>query len=307
MTAGIRSVAHNSACEAAEGASCVCACRGMMHQSHVLREAARTVVAPGVPGAYAAWLTRLFGSPFRLVSADPAAGERPRRAWASIATAGTGKRASQSEQRLVDVAVRDLLSVVHALAPARKRGWLPLVDDLTTGAASGRLAGQLQQWNGDADRQSGFFWAGVLSAAAAALMASGAVPGQAAIVAFVHAHRPAFESARHPRAAAGRTVRPIRELADPRSVSAAAAEVSRALVRSTLPPLELHMVLAVTASVVSADLWRHPAAVRFALIPAVRALRRFAPTPFSLDAPGVPLEDALRDVLGGDWNRRGAW
>jgi len=287
----------------------------MLHQQTILTEAARHDPKKNL-AAFDAELDDLYGSAFTSLTADPVPPQRVRggRKWVPIGSYPAAKQlhpsgqlASQMEQRLVDVTLRDLLHAIRVVPVARKAGWQELVGGLTSAHHWTQVADQLDHLNGKSDAQSGYFWASLLAATASC--PGPAAPTTAAISAAVKGASPRFEQTRHPRATSGNTVKQINEMQNAPSVRLAADIVSSAWAASRLAGWERHLIACVTGSVISADLWRHPAGVRWLLLPAVRAMRARFSTAFSLDAPGCLVEDAIDSYLGAQWRepRRDAW
>ncbi|WP_143556907.1 hypothetical protein [Serinibacter salmoneus] len=280
---------------------------GMVHQKNILMAAFKSC---GKPEKFDAELTRLFGSPFRSVSADPVAGESVRRKdWQPVASATPQKQCSQIEQRIVDVAVRDVLRIVHLIPKSSKVDWVPLLEGLTCRTSWSDVARQVQAFAGRPDRASGFFWSSALAATLGAWDKTRptAAPRSSDIAAFPGSQSTVFKEVRHPRARSGNTVKTIKEVADPLAFNVAAETLAAALSRSSLPMREGRAVVAVIGSVTSADLWRHPAAVRYLLIPAIGILRRDFSGTFSLDSQSRLTEQIIEDELVQKWRARGVW
>jgi hypothetical protein len=274
----------------------------MMHQAEVLAAAFRS---KGTVGAFSSELDRLYGSAFAGLTDVPRSHQRTRRPWDPAAQ--SGKRASQDEQRIVDVTVRDALQIVHGLPVATKSGWEAFADDLTLRASWYGVASAIRRRNGRPDRQSGYFWASMLAATAATLPLSSAQPTTpSAAVIRQAATDVRFQAVRHPRANSGRTVQVIREMGDAVSVRQAADALVSALVTHAGTPSH-DIVFFLVGAVISADLWRHPVAVRYLLIPAVSRLRLLSGRSFSLDSTAQPVEDLIWRHLGHQWDQRGAW
>lgn len=301
---------HNARCQSATQPGCDCRCDGIMHQRDILIAAFQS---RGTPVQFDVELTRLFGSAFTMISADPGGAERTRRKWEPIASAGTGKRSSQSEQRIVDVTLRDLLRIVHSLPLHHKVGWSNFLHALTLQASWQGIVAQVHSAAGPHDEQSGYFWASMLAATSGAVgPTSAAMPATAlpasAISAFPSFATTEFEHARHPRARSGKRVQTIKEMASFQAVRIAAGPIATAWVASGLPQHDKLTVLAVVGAALSADLWRHPAAVRHLLIVAVRQLRAMQPgIHFSLDSPPRLVETIINDELGKKWRDGGVW
>jgi hypothetical protein len=297
-------VNHNHHCEAATQDGCLCRCDGMMHQCDVLVAAFES---PKTLADFDIELTGLFGSAFTTTSTDPAAGEKSRRKWTPIANAGTAKRASQIEQRVVDVAVRDVLRSVYALSPARKRGWLEFLEAITLQSSWPTVVLRIESIAGPHDARSGYYWSSIL-AASKAVVASGSSLSAAAVASFLSSTSTDFEHVRHPRARSGKRVQLIKEMALPQAVAIGVTEVEKAWRVSPLPDTDKRAILAIVGSVLCADLWRSPAAVRDLLLPAIGHLRVLAPgIQFSLDSPSRNLEQVIDDELGQKWAAGGAW
>ncbi|MFK4298589.1 hypothetical protein ABH924_003760 [Arthrobacter sp. GAS37] len=298
-----KSRSHHPGCEEAANPECDCRrCFSLLHQHGILSAA---ITSEGSPTDFKARLTDLFGSAFTKVDSDPVPAQSTRREWQPIATAGTGKRRTQTEQRFVDVTLRDVLWNVHSILhpPSFKAGWLELAEGLTVTADWEGLAARLTAWTGDPDDGSGYFWSSMLAAAAVSPWTAG-TPGAPDII--TQSSLPQLGHARFPRAGSGRNLTAIREMANTNTTRAAADVISRALSRSALAIRDRRLVLAVVGSAVSPDLWHHPAATRHHLIPAVLGLRTRHNAQFSLDNHDA-VEDRIDGDLGQKWRDRAAW
>ncbi|WP_206158207.1 hypothetical protein, partial [Staphylococcus sp. EG-SA-29] len=105
----------------------------------------------------------------------------------------------------------------------------------------------------------------------------------------------------------GSSIKSITEMTCPQVVQIAANVISSAINMSSLPRSEKQLIVSVTAVGVTPDLWRHPAVVRWALVPALKELRASYGVSFSLDRPRKPLEALIEDELGRRWSEFGAW
>ena len=133
---------------------------------------------------------------------DPSGNENPRRHWVPMSIAGTRRRSTQPEQRIVDVAQRETLSTVHALPAHHKTGWPSFLDELTLRSSWFTVSQQIASASGPPDEQSGYFWASILAAASGALHAGGAVSTAQLtaqdVQSFVGASSGDFKNARYP-------------------------------------------------------------------------------------------------------------
>lgn len=303
---GLAPAIHNSSCQSATQPGCYCSCVGMMHQRNILIEA---IESRWGQQAFNIELEKLFGSAFTMLSTDPTGSQRARRenGWESFTTAGTAKRASQIEQRVVDVTLRDILSIVHSIHISQKVGWLHFLDALTLQRNWSVVVRQIEHHAGPHDNQSGYFWSSML-ASTTGLEATGSAITMNGIEKFPASVSTVFDQTRYPRANSGNSVQDIKEMATSAVVTIAASEIADAWTHSRLSVQEKPLVAAVVGSALSADLWRHPAAVRYLLLPAVTSLRAFAPgAKFSLDQPHRPVEQIIDDELGQKWRKRGVW
>lgn len=303
-------VNQNDQCQRATQEGCDCPCNGMLHQRDVLvaaLESRKTLREFDVE------LTKLFGSPFSLLSTDPAgsgpggAAEVTRREWIPVATASKQRRTSQVEQRAVDTALREVLRAVHVLSPSIKVGWKSLADDLTAKNSWQQVATQVQTAAGGHDEASGYFWASMLAATMSALATRTTMPTGSDILNYQKGTTLVFDQARYPRAATGNTVKVIREMRSLPAKRVAAEVIAKALAANSLPRREMMTVVSIVGSVVSADLWKHPCGVHHLLVPAIRILRRDHGASFSLDTPARDTAKILTQVLGDEWRARGAW
>lgn len=297
---------HERSCQGAEQPGCECRCGGMMHQRDILVAAFES---RGTKKRFDKELTRLFGSSFHTLSLDPTGDDRARRKWVLSSVASSQQAATQTEQRIVDVTLRDILQIVHGMPMSSKTKWASLLDDLTCERTWSSMSDKIHATAGPHDEASGFFWAGTLASAlgAAAKARPAASPSAAAITAFPGTQSTVFTQARYPRAGSGNTVKTIKELANLSTFTLAAQSIAQALANSKLPVRQKLIVMAVVGSSISADLWRHPSAVRYLLLPAVRGLRRDTGAHFSLDSPARRVEQVISDELADKWRTHGAW
>lgn len=296
---------HDDSCESAASPDCDCRCNGMMHQRDVLIAAFES---RGKPADFDRELTRLFGSSFTTLSMDPVSPERVRReGWVSMAAASTAKKRSQVEQRVVDVTLRDLLRIVHAMPLNAKSGWSTFLDALTVQSHWHSVVAQVEAVAGSHDESSGYFWASMLAAASGAY-AAGTSVSASDIRAFPASVSTVFDQARYPRANSGNTVKTIKEMTFPATVSIAANAIASAWSSKTVAASQKGAVLAVVGSAISPDLWRHPGAVRHLMLPAIAGIRTLVPSAtFSLDSVTQTVEDAIDTELAENWRARGVW
>lgn len=284
---------------------CTCSCRGMMHQNNILIAAFESI---GTTSSFRVELDGLFGSAFTNLTAAPSAGQLVRRSgWDPHARLTSARWNSQIEKRILDVTLGDVLAKVHCLNipdPTRKK-WATLVDLLT--GASGQwnsLSAQVTVACGPPNARSGYFWASMLAATSHAIATHSGPPTATQISAAVS---PTFLAVRHPRARSGRVVQTINELHHPPIVQTAAGSIASALAAVPMTPLEARLVVSVTGAAVSADLWRHPVAVKHLLLPAVVSFRTTHGQHFSLDSPALATEAAIAQGLATKWMARQAW
>lgn len=295
---------HNASCQAATQDGCDCKCNGMMHQRDILVAA---IQSRGTPPHFEGELTKLFGSAFTKLSTAPVSPEQVRRSEGWDPSARTGKGKSQVEQRVVDVTLRDILRNIHQIDRAIKAGWMDFLDGLTAKGKWESTATAIRGATGSHDNQSGYFWASML-AATSGVAAGSSELSSTGIQAFPTSSTTTFDEVRYPRGASGSSVRVINEMRSRGAVGIAANEIDAAWTESFLKPNVKTLLVAVIGSAVCADLWRHPAAVRYLLVPAITSLRTFSPVAtFSLDQPGTTVEQIIDDKLGAEWAVRGAW
>ncbi|MHA3021839.1 hypothetical protein ACXPWS_16505 [Mycobacterium sp. BMJ-28] len=271
-------------------------------------------------------LEKMFGSAF-CDFGDPSSGQNVRRGnWQPWTTApASAQENTQREQRIVDVTLRDVLAGVHRAA--RTGPWLTLGDHLRARDDWWTVAGALETALTAAaavtdHRTRGYFWSSML-AAASVCMRNTAAPTAAQIAAIAVAPPRRVLATADPRPDVGmfgRVLYPrqgmpnvIVEMAVPAAVSLASDQIAAALAATSLPPNEARLVLQCVGITICPDLWRHPAAVKFLLIPAVRTLRREYGAIFSLDGNprGTLLEALIQAELGDKWvkwrGRGGCW
>lgn len=296
---------HKPPCERASKDGCTCSCRGMMHQNNILIAAMESA---GTASSFRSELDELFGSAFTNVTSAPSAGQRVRRGtWDAHARPSSARESSQVEKRVVDVTLGDVLANVHGLniPSTTRQKWSTLVD-LLTGSSSHweTMSAQVQAVCGKPNSRSGYFWASMLAAASDAIATQS---GSLTATQIGAAVSPTFRNVRHPRARSGRVVQPIDELGSPAIIQAAGRCIASALAAVPMTATEARLVVSVTGAAVSADLWRHPVAVKHLLLPAVSSLRTTYNQQFSLDGPGLTAENVIAQELGNKWSTRNAW
>lgn len=303
-------VNHNDRCQRATQSGCDCPCDGMLHQRDVLVAA---VESRKTASAFDTELTKLFGSAFTLLSTDPAdrgaadGPEKTRREWIPVASASKQRRTSQAEQRAVDTTLRDVLRVVHGVPVDAKVGWLPLANELTAHSSWHAVATSIHAAAGENDEASGYFWASMLAATMPALHHAPTSPTPADILNYQTSTTLVFDQTRYPRGTTGNSVKPIKEMRNADARQIAADVIANALATSNLSKRDKMIVVALTGTVVSADLWKHPCGVRNLLLPAVKMLRRDCGATFSLDSPARNTERIITEELGDHWRARGVW
>ncbi len=336
-------------CEDAGNPGCRCKCRGALHQSHLLREALRGEddelwreapdKEPVTAARFETDLTNTFGSSLKSLEAPPPDDliSRPGRGkWKDLSNAparlNRGK-AGLREKRIVDVTLRDILSITFELPDSAKRRWLTVADHLTLRdeEAWSSFVAELSRLKLKADAHSGFFWSALLAALAQSQILpqptklhpfttkadtennishhdAGTVEGPGdsrkirtvaeVIVDAVQAGKPEVDASLppnvfkfhcYPRVTG---VKLISETGNSEAVDAAADRIGQAAViavRYELTQEEFMLIVGIVGLACSADLWEHPAAVRYLLIPTVTSLRRYA------DRFGVPASFGLDD------------
>lgn len=298
---------HNASCQSATQPGCRCPCSGIMHQRDIL-----VAAISGPSGELTNFnheLTKLFGSAFTRLDCDPIGDESVRRSssWRSFAVVGKAKKKSQVEQRVVDVTLRDILAIVYALEPAEKVGWVDFLDSITLTQSWPKTMAEIQKEVGPPDNHSGYFWASMLAATVGLSTGQSAVT-DSNISSFPDAVKTRFDQVRFPRARSGNSVKVIKEMANKTVRGIAAGEIAKAWSASTLPDDQKLLVMAVAGSALSADLWRHPAAVRYLLTPAAVSLRTFSTgRAFSLEQRSMLIEDVIYAELGQKWRGGRAW
>lgn len=295
---------HNDSCQRAVRQQCDCKCNGIIHQRNIIIAA---LESKGTPRQFDDELTRLFGSSFSMISSDPLPSEKSRREWRPMAKLGKGARESQTEQRIVDVALRDILLKTHGIPVGTKLGWVDFYEQLTLQRSWRGLAQDLRTLTGAPNRQSGYYWAAVLASLAAVASSRTAPTGQA-VGTFLQTSSSVFQETRHPRANSGNKVKLIKEVANSGAFARGTESATAAWNANNLSFSEKRLVLSLVGATVSPDLWKQPVAVRYLLIPAVTYLRQITnPSLFSLDNPGRLTESILAVELGQKWQQAGAW
>lgn len=142
-------------CEEAKGLDCTCDCSGALHRSWILRVAVagknpdrEPPDTPWPVEKFTDHLTEIFGSAFETVTdpVAPGSGERVRAsrdkksapAWPTLA--GVVPADHQVQNRIVDVALHELLRNVFELGLEAKPRWIEAVDALTLRKPEGQHA-----------------------------------------------------------------------------------------------------------------------------------------------------------------------
>jgi hypothetical protein len=315
MTAPV--IRSHGNCETAKGTDCTCRCRGAGHALDVLRQVvlANGSVSPGLAGQ----LEELFGSAFTSITAPPNPGEVVRRGgWKPIRGSSfqTGKLASQVEQRIVDVVARDVLAGVAVHPVSSKQNWIGAINELGM-AHWPRVDAVI---NVPTTAESGHLWASLMAATSRELAtAQGAqsyLTGNTgrlqseieALLSTDRMYRVAFPRVRPT------TYRSVGELSDPlvqKAASGAVATALNTLRRAGTSIDDARFLVQLMGVVTCRDLWKHPAAVRFCVLPALGWLRRSPTSPgvrFSLDTALIRTERHIHDQLvSGKWDLHGHW
>lgn len=302
---------HNERCQSAVTEGCDCPCRGMLHQRDILVAA---IQSRGTASAFDDEVTNLYGSAFTVLSVDPGVStangkkERSRRTWEPVHSASPTKQRSQDEQRAVDTGLGEALRAVHALSPAQKTGWQPLIDQITAESQWNAIATQIQSATGAHDEASGYFWASMLAATVVAGARTAMTPTPAGILSFPTHPTTVFDQSRYPRGGSGNSVKTIKEVNNALASGVSSTAIATALSSATaLNAREKLLIVAVTGAVVSADLWKHPCGVKFLLLPTLRVLRHHYGASFSLDSPAGSTERTINEKLGSEWRTRRVW
>lgn len=311
-----------SGCQRAKTRGCECGCNGLLHQSDLLRAA---LTGSGSAGGYDKVLSDVYGSVFTSLKAPPGRTDVVRgNAWRTPPTDG------MIERRIVDVTVRDVLARVHGLPAAAKTDWLSYYEDITLQGLGAWpvFATALTAIVGSATNPySGYLWASMLAAVEAAgppytgaaveAMITAARPTAASLV-----NRPAtpttapptpplslFACVQNPRARSGKSLQEIRELTFSAAITLCSNSVATPV--TAQPPSDAQTVRQLVGAVTSADLWKHPVAVRYLLLPLVGHLRSVHGMTFSLDKtpehPALLVEDLINEYLRDNWDVGGAW
>ena len=296
--------AHHRGCETAEDIGCKCqSCRGSMHQCNILYAACwdGNHTPPVLTPSFESQVRDLFGDRFTSLARSPTVTQEVRRKqWDPAAK--TGKHRTQEEQRILDTTVADCLNLVHSgtyISPPRI---YTLVQDLTLHSSWSAIINGLST---PATSESSYFWSSMLAATSSAWYSKGHLPTSADISSEVNS-RPNLQKIAYPRSTAWKVVA---ELSSTSDVSTAANAISQALLRAKTQGVsndEIRIALWLTGSVISPDLWHHPAAVHHCLKPLVEQLRARKAL-FSLDNSSEKVEDLINFHLKKRWRTKGAW
>lgn len=320
---------HNPACQNAKSAGCSCtSCYGILHQNDILRK----VVAPhahsgmntnSAQSTIASLLTLIYGTRFNTLGDPPSSQKnercRGKKQWktyqyingVSQFSHDQLKRGMQSqvEKRLVDVTLHDLLYFTsNAVNPGKRSGsWLNFVDDLTRNAHNA-IPSMRPANSAVKDTTSGYFWASMLALFANEL-ASYSFPNHLpSSFSFTQVISSQFKVSCYPRGTKSR-IKNVVAMSNMSAISNSSKEIIKAWNASRLSIDEKRFILYLTGATVSADLWRHPAAVKHLLLPAIDLTRLLFGHHFSLDSVSknnrVDLE--VEDRLGKNWGLSGYW
>ena len=301
-------VSHHAGCEMAKFTSCKCHCRGVLHQRSILEAAVNSSYPSNA--AFCAELTKLFGHQFTQLSSAPSGQLATRRHWSS--SASSARQKTQIEQRIVDVTLHDLLEITHSLHTTGKRGWLNLLNDLTDKSYQSLKTGMPS--HGSSNSSDGHFWASILAMVSAAFPTSGSL---SSLNNSSHRHvlsrlNLSFGSSYpcypyslicFPRGRSRRNLKQIPAMASQSLVNDAIDAVLNAWKSSNSihPASDKMFVLCLTGSATSADLWRHPSAVKHLLRRAVELARNRYAASFSLDGTSGNVENIIDIYLGNEW------
>ncbi|MCI9889780.1 hypothetical protein JT358_15180 [Micrococcales bacterium 31B] len=293
-----------------------------MHQRDILVEAfdPNNTHSQESLDAFDNQLTALFGTAFTSILSDPANNEQARRKWDSGDNVTAQRRSTQTEQRIVDVTLRDLLRLVRSMESTDKSGWPEFLNAVTLQSNWKYVVKEVKGNLDSHDKNSGYFWSSMLAATAGALeMIDKQSPTcelrAVDIESYLSRALTDFKHSRHPRARSGNTVKIVKEMADSHAVHVGAIEIAKAWNDSQLDRNHKILMLCVVGSALSPDLWHHPAAVRNLLIPAVTNLRNLTQgdksspdsNVFSLDSGHLKVELLIERHLSSGWKRNKAW
>ena len=319
MNTPIRPRKHDPRCEDATGDDCNCRCRGPLHRNNLLRlSLATSPKARVTPSEFDDLLEDTFGSAFTSPTAPPRAGQRVRPSrpdWEPHPSSwNTARGASQVEQRIVDVTLRDVFAHIHAINLATKHQWLPFVDELTLRSGGWRqLAASMESLLGDPNSQSGYLWSANLIAATTRQTATPTAADMTAALRHVPpGHlRPLWSRIQTPRGRSGNSLQVIDEVANQavlqQPIAPGMKEIAQVLAQSGLPAPTQRLLALFVGTVVSTDLWHHPGAVHHLLLPVVSKLRQDFNVQFSLDSPTKKVEELIDDELGSKWRAASVW
>jgi len=320
---------HNPACQNAKSVGCSCtSCYGILHQNDILRKVVDPHAHSGMntnsaQTTIASLLTLIYGTRFNTLGDPPSSQKnercRGKKQWKTYQyTNGVSqfshdqlKRGMQSqvEKRLVDVTLHDLLYFTsNAANPGKRSGsWLNFVDDLTRNAHNA-IPSMRPVNSAVKDTTSGYFWASMLALFANVLASSNFPSILPQSFSFTQVIPSQFKVACYPRGKKSR-IKNIVAMNNALVINKSSAEIIKAWNVSNLPVNERKFILYLTGATVSADLWRHPAAVKYLLLPAIDSARLLFGQQFSLDSASknnrVDLE--IEDRLGKNWGVSGYW
>ena len=315
---------HNPACQNAKSAGCSCtSCYGILHQNDILRKVVDPHAHSGMntnsaQSTIASLLTLIYGTRFNTLGDPPSSQKnercRGKKQWKTYQYINGVSQFSHDQlkrgmQSQVDVTLHDLLYFTsNAVNPGKRSGsWLNFVDDLTRNAHNA-IPSMRPANSAVKDTTSGYFWASMLALFANEL-ASYSFPNHLpSSFSFTQVISSQFKVSCYPRGTKSR-IKNVVAMSNMSAISNSSKEIIKAWNASRLSIDEKRFILYLTGATVSADLWRHPAAVKHLLLPAIDLTRLLFGHHFSLDSVSknnrVDLE--VEDRLGKNWGLSGYW
>lgn len=230
------------------------------------------------------------------------------------------RKNSQIKQRLVDVSLRDILRwAFESLPKTFKRETIWKISTAIRGGEKWRyvakqLANKTEPSSGN---MSEYFWATLLAATAKTIshpLNESTIQSTTELansIAFtINNNLEVFSTIRYPRGRTGNQVHTIKEILNQESVKYAASIIAQGIIHYMQSIDDVLFAIELTGVVISPDLWRHPSAVHYLLIPLMKTVRKSNGS-FSLDkatdANNPKAEEEINERLGKNWQKTNAW
>ncbi|NMM95149.1 hypothetical protein [Bifidobacterium oedipodis] len=261
---------HNAACEKACGKTCKCHCAGSGHRCDLIQQTLRGKQSP--------ILNSCFGALFSSATANPVQGQvvASGRQWDSspviTSIPQTGRRASQVEQRILDVSLHDLFRFVATL---NLSGSWPQASEALMMKHSASVQKSVEAVSAN-DASNGYLWAAGMAALSdffSSLGANSPFPSLTQIQTGVsnNLSTASYSKLAYPRRSKAPTIHALNNFKVSNDLAEALAKgavEAYQLLNQNLN--DLLFLIQFIGSATTVDLWRHPAVVRYCLQPALQ-------------------------------------